>query len=382
MAEMMRALRLHGPHDLRLEEMARPTAGPGEIVARVVAVGICWTDIELYKGLHGALLRGLSTYPFTPGHEWSGQVVEVGEGVTDLQAGDLVVGETGIGCLHCALCRAGHHQLCPQGTETGIVRRDGAMREYHVQRADFVHRFGARASETLAPRGGGASETLAPRGGGASETLAPRGGGGDPVVAALTEPASVGVYACHKTGVSPLDRVAIVGAGAIGQCCLQAARGFGARQVVMVSRSLPKLELAEHFGADAVVNSRETDVVAAAADLTDGDLFDVVLEAAGTEPAFRDALVIGGYVSRIGMVGLSSAEPFGYGLETVINREQTIMGVRGSPHVYPQTIQMIEAGVLQLEPLISHRFGLEEYVEAFGLAEQGGPDVLRVMLTL
>ena len=349
MAEMMKALRLHGPHDLRLEEMPRPTAGPGEVVVHIAAAGICWTDIELYKGIHGALLRGLREYPFTPGHEWSGHVVEVGEGVGHLQAGDLVVGETGIGCLRCELCLAGHHQLCPEGSETGIVRRDGAMREYHVQNADFVHRFP---------------------------------GGGDPVVAALTEPASVGVYACRRTGVSPLDRVAIVGGGTIGQCSLQAARAFGARQLVMVSRSLPKLALAEQYGADAVINSRETDLLAAATELTDGALFDVVVEAAGTEAAFRDALVIGGYVSRIALVGLSSAEPFGYGLETIINREQTIQGLRGSPHVYPQTIQMIETGVLQLAPLLTHRFAFEDYAAAFALAERGGPDVLKVALTL
>lgn len=349
MAETMRALRLHGPREVRLEEMPRPEAGPGEVVVRIAAVGICWTDIELYQGVHGAQAMGLTGYPFTPGHEWSGHVAQVGEGVGHLQVGDRVVGETGIGCLRCELCLAGHHQLCPQGTETGIVRRDGAMREYHVQSADFVHRFPA---------------------------------GGDPVVAALTEPASVGVYACRKTGVSPLDRVAIVGGGTMGQCCLQAAKGFGARQLLMVSRSLPKLALAEGFGADAVVNSRETDLLEAALELTDGELFDVVIEAAGTHAAFRDALIIGGYVSRIGMVGLSLREPFGYGLETVINREQTIMGVRGSPHVYPQTIRMITAGILQLEPLVSHRFALADYAEAFALAEQGGPDVMRVVLVM
>lgn len=343
----MRRLRVYGPQDVRLEEAPRPQPGPGEVLVRVAAVGICRTDLELYDGIHGAIVAGIQQYPFVPAHEWSGHVVEVGEDVTGLAVGDLVIGETGIGCMRCALCRSGHHQLCPNGTETGIVRRDGAMREYHVQAADFVHRFS-----------------------------------GDPEIGALVEPASVGVYSCHKTGVSPLDRVAVIGGGAIGQCCLQAARAFGARQLVMVSRSAPKLNMAARTGADAVVNSATGDLVAAALELTGGALFDVVLEAAGTEGAFRDSLLVGGYVSRIGLVGYSSREPFGYGFETVIDREQTIIGVRGSPHVYPQTIALIERGEMQLAELVSHRYPLEQYAEAFAVAQTGGPDVMRVLLKM
>jgi L-iditol 2-dehydrogenase len=344
----MRALRVYGPHDVRLEDVPRPTAGPGEVVVRVAAVAICGTDMELITGIHGALERGLQPLPFTPGHEWSGTVAEVGEGVTHLRVGDAVIGETGIGCLRCPLCLTGHHQLCPQGSETGITRRDGAMREFHVQNADFVHRFA----------------------------------GTTPDVAALVEPASVGVYACHRTAVSPLDRVAIVGGGAIGQCCLQAARAFGARFAMLVSRSKPKLDLAARCGADLVVNSATTDLQQAAMEATDGALFDVVIEAAGTDGAFHDALQLGGYASRIGIVGYSSPEPLGFGLTTLIDREQTVIGLRGSPNVYPQTIDLVGRGVLQLEPLISHRFPLDEFAEALQVAKAGGPDVMRVVLTL
>jgi L-iditol 2-dehydrogenase len=347
MTATMRALRVHGVRDVRLEELPRPEPGPGEVLVRIAAVGICRTDLELYDGIHGAILSGIQQYPFVPAHEWCGDVVQVGEGVDNLQVGDRVIGETGIGCLRCPLCLSGHHQLCPNGTETGIVRRAGAMREYHVQAATFVHRFDGAAH-----------------------------------LGALVEPASVGVYSCHKVGVSPLCRVAVIGGGAIGQCCLQAARAFGARQTVMVSRSAPKLAMAQRHGADAVVNSKTTDLVAAARELTEGDLFDVVIEAAGTEGAFRDALLVGGYVSRIALVGYSAREPFGHGLETVIYREQTIIGVRGSPHVYPQTIALMARGDLQLEELVSHRYPLAQYQEAFAVAEAGGPEVMRVLIEM
>jgi threonine dehydrogenase-like Zn-dependent dehydrogenase len=342
----MLGLRVHGPGDLRLEEMPRPSTAPDEVLVKIAAAGICGTDLEVLAGTHGALLQGTSHYPMIPGHEWAGYVAEAGSEVTHLQVGDLVVGETGIGCLRCALCLSGHHQLCPNGTETGIVGRDGAMRQYHTQKADLVHK---------APLG-------------------------DPELAALVEPASVGVYACHRTGVSPLDRVAVVGGGAIGQLCLQAARSFGARFTMMVTRSEPKLRLARELGADIAVSSAEVDIAQYAAEVTDGERFDVVIEAAGTEAAFYDALLIGGYTSRIGLVGLANRTPLGFGLWTVIDREQTIIGVRGSPHVYPQTIEMMMKVAIQGRPLISHSFSVADYQEAFTVAAGGGADVLKVLL--
>jgi 2-desacetyl-2-hydroxyethyl bacteriochlorophyllide A dehydrogenase len=344
----MQALRFRGPDDICVEEMPRPQTGPGEVLVRVAYAGICATDLEILAGIHLALLSGASAYPMTPGHEWSGTVVEVGDGVTHLTAGDLVVGETGIGCFRCPLCLSGHHQLCPQGTETGIVRRDGAMREYHVQDARFVHRFPVA----------------------------------DAQAAALVEPASVGLYAAVKASVSPLDRVAVVGGGTIGQFCLQGARACGARTVLMVSRSAPKLRLAERLGADRAISSAEVDLSAVAREVTQGDLFDVVIEAAGTEGAFNDALHLGGYTSRIAMVGLSAQEPYGYNLATIIDREQQIIGVRGSPHTYPQTIELIGQGRIQTKPLVSQVFPLADYAEAFAAARSGRPDVMKVLLEI
>jgi len=147
-----------------------------------------------------------------------------------------------------------------------------------------------------------------------------------------------------------------------------------------VTRSEPKLRLARELGADIAVSSAEVRIADYAAEVTDGKLFDVVIEAAGTEAAFNDSLLIGGYTSRIGLVGLASRTPLGFGLWTVIDREQTIIGVRGSPHVYPQTIEMMVQGRIQARQLISHSFALQEYQEAFSLATSGGPDVLKVLL--
>jgi L-iditol 2-dehydrogenase len=342
----MKAVRVVGPRQMRLEEMPQPEPRPGDVLVRVAAVGVCQTDLEIMTGLHGWIASGDSRYPLTPGHEWSGYVEALGDGVAQLQVGDLVVGETGIGCGQCRWCLAGHHNICPDVTESGILGRDGAMREYHVQPATFVHRFP----------------------------------GDDPETAALTEPATVGVYACHQAAVSPLDRVAVVGCGTIGQFCVQAARAGGARYLLAVSRSEYKLRLAEQLGADLAVSSAERDPGQVAAEVTRGELFDVVIEAGGKAEALNAAVQLCGRNGRLVVVGYASPEPYGFSLQTIIDRELTLIGVRGSPNVYAQTIDLMARGAIRAEPLISARFPLQEYEAAFALAEAGQADVLKVLV--
>mgnify|MGYP005836009555 CR=1 FL=1 len=342
----MKVIRVVGPRELRLEEAPRPEPGPGEVLVRVAAVGICQTDLEIMSGVHGWIADGQSRYPLVPGHEWSGYVEALGEGVGHLRIGDLVVGETGIGCGHCRWCLTGHYNVCPDVTEAGILGRDGAMREYHVQPAAFVHRYPAD----------------------------------DPDTAALAEPATVAFYACQRGAVSPLDRVAVVGCGSIGLLCIQAARAFGARSILAVSRSEVKLRLAERLGAGKAVSSALTDLAEVVREVTDNEAFDVVIEAAGNAEAFNDAMQLCGRLGRLVVVGYASPEAYGHSLQTIIDREQTLIGVRGSPNVYVQTIDLMAAGRIQAAPLVSARYALDEYAAAFELAESRRPDVLKVLV--
>ncbi len=342
----MKAVRVLGPSQLVLDEVPAPIPGSGDVLVRIAAVGICQTDIEIVSGVHGWITDGQSRYPLVPGHEWSGYVEALGAEVSHLALGDLVVGETGIGCGQCRWCRTGHYNVCPDVTEAGILGRDGALREYHVQPARFVHRFPL----------------------------------GDPDNAALVEPATVAVRACQRGAVSPLDRVAVVGCGSIGLLCVQAARAFGARFVLAVSRSDYKLRLAETLGADRAVSSAAVSIAKVAQETTGGDAFDVVIEAGGNAEAFNDAVQLCGRLGRLVVVGYASPEAYGYSLQTIIDREQTLVGVRGSPNVYPQTIDLMAAGRIRVEPLISARFTLGEYARAFELAVSRKPDVLKVLV--
>ena len=341
----MKALRLVGPADIRIEDVPIPQPGPDEVLVEIHAAGICGTDLEIAYGRHRWYQDGTADFPMTPGHEWSGYVREVGREVTHLKPGDLVSGETGIGCRNCELCLTGHHNICAKVTETGILGRDGAMRQFHVQAANFVHKHGDI----------------------------------DPDAAALAEPTAVAVYSCKQGAITPHDRVAILGAGSIGLLTVQAARAFGARFVMATSRSAPKLDLARKLGADVAVNARDEDVLERAMEVTDGHGFDVVIEASGAMSALEQSLDIAAYAGRVMMVGSYNTHPDGT-LMQMINKEITMVGLRGSPHVYPETLDLMARGIIDTRPVISHTFRLDQYAEAFDVAERGGPNVLKVLL--
>lgn len=341
----MRALRIKGIGDLTLEDLPRPAPGPKEVLVEVQAAGICGTDMEVLHGNHSAYLRGVAHYPVTPGHEWSGIVREVGAEVTRFAPGDLVTGETGIGCLECDLCLSGRHNLCRRVVETGIFNRDGGMREWHVQPETFTHK-----AEGLTPE-----------------------------QAALVEPATVAVHACKQGKVGVSDNVAVLGCGPIGLLTIQAARIAGARKIMATSRSAPKLKLAGELGADRVVNAAKEDVVGAGMEMSRGG-FDVILECSGSMEAVGQGFDLAAPLGRLVIAAAYRGEPFTHGIDGIIGRELTIVGSCGSPHAWPETIDMIRRGQMRVEPVVSHRFALDEYKEAFALAEEGGPDVLKVLL--
>jgi threonine dehydrogenase-like Zn-dependent dehydrogenase len=343
----MKSLQVAGRGDLRLLDLPVPEFGPDEVLIEVAHAGICHTDIAVLEAPEESFSSQSALFPMVPGHEWSGWVRQVGANVTRVAPGDLVTGETGIGCFRCRVCMSLHApNCCPDVRETGILRRDGAMRQFHIQPEAFTHRV-----EGLTP-----------------------------LQAAVVEPASVAVYTCRRLGVTPADRVIVCGGGSLGQLCVQAARAFGARQVVVTSRSEPKLALARRLGADAAINVAAADLLDVARDLTDGEMFDVAMEVTGFAAALNDALSVVGPRGRVGVVGYASPAPYGYGLGTVLGLELSIIGVRGSPGVWPETISLMQRGLLQADPVVSHRFPLDQYQEAFELHRRGGPNVLKVML--
>ena len=341
----MKALRYHGAKGLKLEDLPAPTPGRGEVLIEVQAVGICRTDIEIVEGSHPFYVDGGPEQPFTPGHEWSGIVRELGEGVAGPPPGTLVTGETGIGCGWCDLCRIGQHNACPNRVETGIFGRDGAMRELHVHPALLTYPCT----------------------------------GLSPDEAALVEPASVGVYAAKRANVRPGDRVIVLGGGSIGQMAMQASRAFGATEVMLATRSPEKLALAERLGANATFDAGAEGFVASVMEHTGGDGVHVVIEASGNNQSLRDAVALARPLARIVILGVFD-QPWVQAIGPLVANEYTILPTVGSPGVWPLTISLMQQGRIQAEPIISGRFPMADYREAFETVGRGGPTILKCLL--
>ncbi len=258
----MRAARFHGRADLRLEEVPEPEAGPGEVKLRVLYAGICGTDVhELYEGplfTPGDVPHPLSgvTNPVILGHEMSGEVVEVGAGVTGVSVGDLVAVEPLQTCGTCAFCCSGAYNLCPTRAAHGLSRAGGAFSQYTAVTERMAHRL---PPEIDALRG------------------------------ALVEPLTVGMHAARRAGVPPGGTAAVLGAGPIGLAaglCLAAA----GVEVILSDPSARRREAARELGFEHIVDPVGEDAATRILDLTDGVGVDAAIDAAGVQPALETAL--------------------------------------------------------------------------------------------
>jgi len=331
----MRAARLFATRDVRVVEVERPHPGRGEVVVRIAFTGICGTDIEIYTGRMPFIAMGLIPLPQTLGHEWSGVIAEVGEGVTEFTPGDRVTGDVTISCRVCEFCKAGRYNICPHRRSVGIIRKDGALAEYLVMPAHHVYRV---------PDGLSLEE------------------------AALTEPASCAVNAVRRLGVQPGDRIAVVGDGTLGLLALQAARAAGAGMVVMIGSHDEKLAVAQELGAHAVVNRHRDDVVQAPLQAFGGKI-EGVIEASGNAAAVGPALQLLRPGGRMVVISIYHEPVPALDLAALTSNEITITGTLAGPNVFPGLLRLMAEGRIRTRPLITHRLPLAGVPDAFKAIE-------------
>ncbi|MBS1673328.1 MAG: L-threonine 3-dehydrogenase [Actinobacteria bacterium] len=288
----MKALYKTGPHaGFELTDRPDPVAGPEEVVIRVLRTGICGTDLHIQRWDDWADSAVMS--PLIPGHEFYGEVVEVGSLVRDISVGDRVSGEGHIVCGTCRNCRAGRRQMCIRTIGLGL-QRDGAFAEYLSLPATnvWVHH---------------------------SEVT--------PEVGAIFDPLG---NAVHTALAFPLvgEDVLVTGCGPIGLMSIAVARHVGARFITATDVSAPRLELAREMGADAVVDVSREDVRDAQRALGMREGFDVGFEMSGAPsalPAMIDNMNHGG---RIAMLGLPTG-PFSVDWGKVVTHMLTVKGIYG-----------------------------------------------------
>jgi len=317
----MRAARLEGIDSLHVRQVAAPEPGPGEVVVRVEACGVCGTDHHILHGEYPASL------PVTLGHEFAGTVAATGPGAR-LAVGTRVAIDPNIACGVCRECRRGDICLCPRRVALG-VDRDGGLAEY------------ALVPETQAYQ-------LPP--------AMPIEWG------ALCEPLACCLRGLDLATIQPGASVVVLGGGVIGQLMVQLARLAGATTVVLVTRQEGRRRLAEECGATATLDPRAGDIVALiageAGGLAPGGA-DVVLECAGTIETFEQSIALarrGGTVLVFGVapqMATARVSPF-----DVFARELRILGSYLNPHTHGRAVELAASGQLALDPLITHRIDL------------------------
>jgi (R,R)-butanediol dehydrogenase/meso-butanediol dehydrogenase/diacetyl reductase len=333
----MKAAVWHARNDIRVEEVPEPGApGPGELVIKVGACGICGTDLEEYRD--GPLfipvdepnpLTGRKA-PLILGHEFAGEVVEVGRGVVDFKVGDRIAPDVLIYCGECYWCRRHQVNLCEKLAALGLMG-DGGLAEY------------CRMSTAMC-------------------IALPNGLSYDH--AALAEPLSVAVRAIRKGRIQPGARVAIFGGGTIGQLALQSARVAGAGEVFMVEPLASRRQLALSFGASAALDPTSEDVVESLRQLTRGVGPDLVVEASGNANAVATAIAAARKGGRIVLVGLPVKQT-ALNFFDVVSAEKEIVG--SLSHVYDEdyatAIRWLGDGRVIVDPLISVRLPLDRLLD-------------------
>jgi len=324
----MKTAVLHGIHDIRIEERPVPRPGPGEVLVRVASVGTCGSDVHYYE--HGRIGDFVVRQPLVLGHEPSGVVADRGRDAHAHEVGDRVALEPGVPCSTCAQCKAGRYNLCPRMRFFGTPPVDGAFCEYVVLREDFAHPVPGTLSDDAA---------------------------------GLLEPLSVGVWANRKGRVAPGSRVLITGAGPIGLVATQAARAFGASEVVVTDVNARRLRLAAELGATATI------------DVSGGGLADagfepdVLLECSGVPSAAGQAIRIVGRAGRVVLVGMGGDE-IPLPLSHVQNSEIEVTGTFRYANTWPTAIALAASGEVDLDRLVTHRFGLDEVERALTIAAE------------
>ena len=319
-----------------------PVVGPGDVLVKVKAAGICGTDlhIEAWNQWAARTIRP----PLTIGHEFSGTVVQVGSGVTDVAVGDLVSGEGHLVCGRCRNCRAGRRHLCVNTRVIG-VQLDGAFAEYVVLPSTnaWVHRDPI-----------------------------------DPEVAAIFDPFG---NAVHTALTFPMlgEDVLVTGAGPIGIMAAMVSKRAGARHVVITDLSDERLALAAKLGVTLAVNITRSSLADAQRELGMREGFDVGLEMSGSPAALRDMIAQMTHGGRIAMLGLPAAE-ISIDFSTVVLNMLTIKGIYGREmyETWYQMTVMLQSG-LRIDPVITHRFHYTEYQKGFEqmMSGQSGKVILK-----
>lgn len=339
-SEDVRALVIEGPQRAAIKEVPYPNPKPGEVTVQVKRVGICGTDLHIYKG------EFISPYPIIPGHEFSGVVHEVGEGVSGLSVGDRVCVDPSIFCGACSFCLTKRGNHCEHWGATGVTV-NGSMAEFVSVPARNAIKMPDEMSFAIG---------------------------------AFVEPMACVVHAMNQLELQVGQRVLLFGAGAMGQQLVQALARAGAAELVVVDVSESKLSLAKEWGATKTVLSRNVEAELGRQHYPFG--FDVVVDATGIPAVIEQALGYMGRAAKFLQFGVTSSDasirlnPF-----ELYHKDWKLIGSMAINHTFLPALEWVNAGRVKLDHLISKVMTLEEGL-AYIANPNRDPNLLKVQIDL
>jgi L-iditol 2-dehydrogenase len=341
----MKALLLKEYRSLEVVDFPQPEVGPHEVLVRVGACGICGSDVHGYDGSTGRRIP-----PLVMGHEAAGVIEKVGGEVRDFAVGDRVTFDSTVSCGQCEFCRSGRINLCDNrqvlGVSCGDYRRHGAFAEYVAVPTRILYKL----PDALPLEH-----------------------------AALIEAVSVAVHAVKRSPPMLDDDVVIVGSGMIGLLVIQVLRHYGCRRLIAVDIDDNRLSLAKRLGATDVINAKDQDAVKRIAEMTEGRGVAASWEAVGATPTVQTAIQCvrkGGTVTLVGNVSPAVELP----LQAVVTRELTLHGSCASSGEYPECIDLIASGAVDVTPLLSATTSLNEAPRWFERLYAREPGLMKVVV--
>lgn len=356
----MRAVVCHGPEDYRLEEVPTPRAGPGEVIVRVEACGVCASDVKCHIGAAMFWEGPKGPWvipPVVAGHEFIGRVVELGDGAAEkhgLKIGDRAISEQIVPCWKCRFCQSGRYWMCERHYLYGFQSElNGGMAEYmRYPAAGLTYRVPDELSLEAA---------------------------------VVIEPLACSIHAVQRADIQMGDVVVVAGCGPLGLGMIATARLRGPGKLVALDLRPNRLELAREMGADLALNPGEIDVVDAVRELTDGYGCDVYVEATGYPKAVTQGLEMIRKLGTFVEFGVF-AQPTTVDWSIIGDRKELdVRGAHLGPYCYPLAIDYQVRGLVDGGRMVTHRYSLEQFEEAFETMHAGqdpsGRDAIKVILT-
>lgn len=329
------------PGKIEFREIPAPEPGRGQALIKIMEIGVCGSDIHVYHGEHP-----FTSYPVTQGHEVSGVIERLGEGVEGLSVGQKVTIQPQVVCGECWPCRNGKYNLCESLKVMGF-QTTGVASEYFAVDAEKV---------TPLP-----------------EEMSLEEG-------AMIEPLAVAVHAVRRAGDVKGKDICVLGAGPIGILVAQAAKGLGAGRVMVTDVSSLRLEKARECGADMVVNTRERDFGEAFVEFFGPDKADVIYDCAGNDITMGQAIKYARKGSTIILVAVF-AKMANIDLAVLNDHEldlNTSMMYRSED--YEKAIELVREGKVRLMPLLSKRFPFKEYLDAYKYIDENRESTMKVLI--